>query len=210
MTIVAGGPRSTPASPARLVRTLAWVEAVPRWTTSTGVSGLRPASTSRRAISPRAAMPMRTTIVPPTPANAAQSTAPGPSPSPRCPLTTVTDDDSPRWVTGTPAAAGAAKAEVTPGTTSKVMPARSRTSASSPPRPNTNGSPPLSLTTVLPRSRVLEEQHVDAVLVGTLPRPLADVDAQGLGRGQLQQPRVDEPVEQDHVRLPQQLGARAG
>ena len=39
---------------------------------------------------------------------------------------------------------------VTPGTTSKAMPAARSASASSPPRPNTNGSPPFNRTTLRP------------------------------------------------------------
>ncbi len=56
----------------------------------------------------------------------------------------------PLCVTGTPANAGAAIADVTPGTTSKSMPAATSARPSSPPRPKTKGSPPLSLTTRLP------------------------------------------------------------
>ena len=75
---------------------------------------------------------------------------PGSPSPPAWPVTTVTEVDRPRWVTGIPARAGTAKAEETPGTTSQAMPAASSASASSPPRPNTNGSPPFSRTTVLP------------------------------------------------------------
>ena len=45
---------------------------------------------------------------------------------------------------------GAATPEVTPGTTSKGTPAAASASASSPPRPNTNGSPPFRRTTLRP------------------------------------------------------------
>jgi hypothetical protein len=47
-----------------------------------------------------------------------------------------------------PAYAGAEIPAVMPGTISNGMPAARSTWASSPPRPNTNGSPPLSRTTV--------------------------------------------------------------
>ena len=68
----------------------------------------------------------------------------------------------PRWVTGMPAAAGTAIALVMPGTTSTGMPgARRSASTSSPPRPKTNGSPPLSRTTNLPGQRVLDQGRVD-------------------------------------------------
>ena len=45
---------------------------------------------------------------------------------------------------------GTATAELTPGTISKRIPASASASASSPPRPKTKGSPPLSRTTSLP------------------------------------------------------------
>jgi hypothetical protein len=50
-----------------------------------------------------------------------------------------------------PAYAGPAIAELIPGTTSNGTPAAAKASASSPPRPKTNGSPPLSRTTRRPR-----------------------------------------------------------
>ena len=56
-----------------------------------------------------------------------------------------------RCVTGIPARPAAATAELTPGTISNGMPARASASASSPPRPNTNGSPPFNRTTRWPR-----------------------------------------------------------
>ncbi len=101
----------------------------------------RPAASSRSVMAARAPMPMRTTRVPSNRPSASQST-PGSDGSPAWPVTTVTEVDTFRWVTGMPAAAGAANAELTPGTTSTATPARRRASASSPPRPNTNGSPP--------------------------------------------------------------------
>ena len=57
-----------------------------------------------------------------------------------------------RSVTGMPAYAGAATDELTPGTTMNGTPRSRRCVASSPPRPKTNGSPPLSRTTHLPCS----------------------------------------------------------
>ena len=63
-----------------------------------------------------------------------------------------------------PASAGAATADDTPGTTSNGMPARASASASSPPRPNTYGSPHLSRTTVQAAARVLDQQAVQHVL----------------------------------------------
>ena len=54
----------------------------------------------------------------------------------------------PRWLTGMPAYAGTEIAEVIPGTTSNSTPASTSSRASSPPRPNTNGSPPLRRATI--------------------------------------------------------------
>ena len=55
-------------------------------------------------------------------ASAAQSVCSEGLPGSSCPVTTVNEVASPRWVTGIPAAAGAAIALVTPGTTSKGTP----------------------------------------------------------------------------------------
>ena len=62
------------------------------------------------------------------------------------------DAARPRCVTGMPAAEGAAIADVTPGTTSNSIFSFFSASISSPPRPKTNGSPPLRRTTFLPSS----------------------------------------------------------
>ena len=63
-----------------------------------------------------------------------------------------------------PAYAGAATPAVTPGTSSNGTPAAASASASSPPRPNTNGSPPLRRTTRLPARPELDEQRVRLLL----------------------------------------------
>ena len=155
-------------------------------------------------------MPIKTTSVPPARASDAQSTAPGAPGSPTCPLTTVTDDDSPRWVTGTPADAGAAKAEVTPGTTSKGM---------------TGGDQRLGLLSAAPEDErvaafepddrpslagVLDDEGVDLVLASKLTGSLPDVDTQRLGRNQVEQARVDQAVEQDHLRAAPAARRRGG
>src|SRR5437763_1362260 len=64
-----------------------------------------------------------------------------------------------------PAAAGTATAEETPGTTSTSAPAAAQAATSSPPRPNTNGSPPLRRTTRLP-ARVTG-RHRDGDVIGS-------------------------------------------
>ncbi len=85
--------------------------------------------------------------------------------------------DRSRCVTGMPAAAQAANALVTPGTTSNGTPAARQRIASSPPRPNRYGSPPLTRTTLRPASASVDEQLVDLVLRHrVVAGGLADVD----------------------------------
>ena len=83
-------------------------------------------------------------------ASADQSTAERSSPGGTCTEMTWKSCAVPRWVTGRPAAVGTPIALLTPGTTVTGTPARRQASISSPPRPKTNGSPPLSLTTNFP------------------------------------------------------------
>ena len=77
---------------------------------------------------------MSTTSVVPRRARASQSRGSVPAGS-WWPVTTVNPLERPRIVTGIPAAAGPAMAELTPGTTSTSPPAALRVTASSPPRP---------------------------------------------------------------------------
>ncbi len=102
-TMVAGGRSSTAGNSPRRTLTERWAGAVPHSTTRTGVSGLRPPSIRRRAISALFSIPIKITSVPPARASASHATPPGADGSPTWPVTTVTDVDRPRWVTGTPA-----------------------------------------------------------------------------------------------------------
>jgi hypothetical protein len=120
---------------------------VPLRTAATGVSGERPPSISSCAMSPMRPAPIRITKVPPAAASAAQSTSVRSFAGSSWPVTTVKCVDTPRWVTGMPAYAAAPIALVMPGTISNGTPAAASASASSPPRPNTNGSPPFNRTT---------------------------------------------------------------
>ena len=122
---------------------------VARRITAAGVDGSRPPAASRRVMARSASTPMRTTRVSTAPANRSHSTVADLLES-SWPVTTAKEEDSPRWVNGMPAAPAAAMADDTPGTTSTGIPAARQASASSPPRPNTKGSPPLSLTTSRP------------------------------------------------------------
>ena len=94
-----------------MVRTARWAGVVPHSTTATGVSARPAAGIRRPAMLARVAMPMRMTSVPPARASDSQSTPPGAVSSPTWPVTTVTELDSPRWVTGTP---GGRRARRTP------------------------------------------------------------------------------------------------
>ena len=149
----------------------------PRCTTSTGVSGRRPASTRRRAISARAAMPIRTTRVPPVRASAAQSTAPGASGSLTCPLTTVTDDDSPRWVTGTPAGGRRGEGRRDAGDHLEGDAGAAQHLGLLSTAPEHEGITAFEPDDGLAEPGVLEEQGVDLVLVAELAGSLAHVDA---------------------------------
>ena len=103
----------------------------------------------RRRSTPVATTPIRITIVPPTLASERQSMSG--SSARRWPVTTVKAADTPRWVTGMPPAVGAddRRGDAGDDLERRRRPRRSA-SASSPPRPNTNGSPPLRRTTRLP------------------------------------------------------------
>ena len=167
-------------------------------------------------MSPAAASPISTTTVvefgatdPSTGSNAAGA----------CPETTTNDAELPRCVTGMPARAGAASAELIPGTISNGIPAATSASASSPPRPNTKGSPPFKPHDALAAPRGAHQQLIDQGLAdGGAAGALAYVDALGLAR-ERENVGVDERIVENHVggsqagsRAPrQQLGiARAG
>ena len=91
-----------------------------------------------------------------------------------------------------------------PGTTSNAMPASSSAWASSPPRPNTYGSPPFRRTTRRPL-RARSTSSVEISSWGTGPAgALADVDQLGRRRHESQHAVADEGVVDDHVRRLQQ------
>src|SRR5215472_6488443 len=122
----------------------------PSDTTAPGVAAASPAEISVSAIAARWSTAISSTRVIPLRASAAQSTELRESPGRTCPASTQKPWLIPRWVTGMPAAAGTEVALVIPGTTSTGTPAARHASTSSRPRPNTNGSPPLSRTTARP------------------------------------------------------------
>ena len=149
--------------------------------------------------------------MPPTRASASQSTSVRPLAGSSWPVTTVKWVDTPRWVTGMPAYAGAPIALVIPGTTSNGTPAAASASASSPPRPNTNGSPPFSRTTrsaVRPRST--STALISSWVRSTWPGRLARGDQLGARGRELEQGGRREPVVHDDVGAREQLGAAHG
>ena len=109
---------------------------------------------------------------------------------------------TPRNVAGIRAAASAASPAVTPGTIRNGTPAAASAAASSPPRANTKGSPPLSRSTrspalrqrhQTPRNVVLHRRRPAAALAGKF-EPRARVRER-------QHTRVDQGVVDDHIGL---------
>ena len=142
--------RAFSAMSASVPRTVAGCGAFPPDTTAAGVSGGLPAAVSRAAICSRLFSPIKNTSVPCSAASASRDSG---SVSPVCavwPVMTWKLRLAPRCVTGMPAAAGTAMHEEIPGTSSQGTPAACSVRNSSPPRPNTNGSPPFRRTTVFP------------------------------------------------------------
>jgi hypothetical protein len=154
ITITAGGRRcaARDAMSASVPVTVRWPAVVPCSITAAGVSASRPAAMSLAAIVASVDTPIRITSVSTAVASRAQSTLASSLAGSSWPVTTAKEDPSRRWLTGIPAAAGTATADETPGTISTGTPARRQASASSPPRPNTKGSPPFRRTTRRPAS----------------------------------------------------------
>src|SRR5690606_16256682 len=130
--------------------TARWGGRVPSCTAITGGSGGRPYRMRACGAAVSRSTAIMSTRVPRDRAIAGQSTVDRGSPGGTCTEITWNSWLTPRCVTGTSAAAGTETALVMPGTTSTGMPAWAQAIISSPPRPNTNGSPPLSRTTNLP------------------------------------------------------------
>ncbi len=104
----------------------------------------------------------------------------------------------PRWVTGMPASAGAAVADVTPGTISNGTPASASASASSPPRPSTNGSPALSRTTRRPARASATIRSLTCFLRDRLVAdPLRDRNAIGRRRQIHNRPRHESVIQHE-------------
>ena len=162
-------------------------------------------------MSPRRPIPIRITSVPGTAARAAQSVCSEGLPGSSCPVTTVNEVASPRWVTGIPAAAGAAIALVTPGTTSKGTPAAASASASSPAAAEDERVAALQAHDPPAATAVRDERRVDLVLGhGGAPGGLARVEQLGAGPAEGQQPLGAEAVVDDDVGALQRVAARRG
>ena len=152
MMMFAGGrmPAALTASPMsdRLPRTDRCRGVVPFSTTATGVDGSRPPEISSSHMRRMRDRPIITTIVSTDRARSLHGTAPLLLDGSSWPATNATDEDRALCVSGMPSYAAEPAPEVMPGTSSHSTPCRARNSASSPPRPNMVGSPPLSRTTV--------------------------------------------------------------
>ena len=107
-----------------------------------------------------------------------------------------------------PAYAAQPSAADTPGTTWNLRPASASASSSSPPRPKTNGSPPLSRQTRLPDLHEAHEQPIELLLRDRRPaRRLADADELGVAARVLQELGAHEPVVEHDVGGREQLAA---
>ena len=92
------------------------------------------------------------------------------------------------------------RGEVTPGTTSKGIPASTRPSTSSPPRPKMNGSPPFRRTTVKTPLCTFDEHLHDLILGERVIGPLlADVNALGIRARPAQYRGIGQIVVEDRV-----------
>ena len=90
--------------------------------------------------------------------------------------------------------------DVTPGTTSNGMPASASASASSPPRPKMNGSPPFSRTTLEPAPRALDHHFADFFLrASVLGFLLADVNQFGVRGREAQQRFIGQMIVQHDI-----------
>ena len=134
---------------------------VARSMTATGSDEGRPAATSCSHVVGNVATPMRMTMVPPAAATAAQSTGAPSLDSPSWPVTSVAVEAQSRWVNGMPAAAGAATAEVTPGTTSQGIPAAATSAISSAAASEHERIATLEPADGPPGSRMLDDLRVD-------------------------------------------------
>src|SRR5262249_10816593 len=143
ITMIAGLARWAAAAGRRssVASTSACVASVPSGMAQAGVCAGKPAASMPATRTLMRFTPMYTTSVVPLARKAPQS---GSDRSRACPVRKVTPRAMSRWVTGIPSAAGTPRPAVTPAMASHAMPARASASASSPPRPQTNGSPPFN------------------------------------------------------------------
>ena len=111
----------------------------------------------------------------------------------------------PRWVTGMPASAAAAIAELTPGTTSKATPAAASASAFFTAAPEHERVSPFETHDAAAASRGAHHEPVDELLAHLrAARPLAD-EHPLRRRRQLERARIDERVVEHELRLRQTL-----
>ena len=192
-----------PAIVASVPVTVRWSGSVPWAMTAAGCPARAPGVDQRARRSASSGAPPCRRRASPGRRRARPSRAPSaPCRDPRARSRSATALAIPRCVTGMPAYAAAATPAVTPGTTSKAIPAARSASASSPPRPNTNGSPPFRRTTLRARARALDHQLPRSRSCGTdgAAALLADVAAARRPRARRRALlRADQAVVEDHV-----------
>ena len=176
----------------------------PHSTTHTGVSGGLPADTSAPTIEGSVSTPISTTSVS-TRAIASQSTPDAAREGSSLPVTTAKLAAILRCVTGMPAYAAAAMADVTPGTTSKGHRGRRERQRLLAPAAEDERVAALEPHHPLSRRAVLDQQRADLLLRHqVVAAPLARVDHQRVRPRVLQQLLGDEPVVHNDVGRPQQ------
>ena len=188
---------------ARVARTLRCDGSPASAMVAAGVAGSIPWSISSADTAGSVATPIMITSVVLARASADQSRVlPGWSGG-RCAETMVTPWVRLRWVSGMPASAGAAIAELTPGMTVTGTPASAQASSSSPPRPKMKLSPPFSRTTRRPASPCSTSSSlIRSCGVNSPARDLGHVDHLD-ARGRLREHgQRRQPVADDHVRAP--------
>ena len=178
-----------------------------------GVRGDRPSTASPCRTSLADWSPISTTTV-----SSSEGSSPRVRPETACPVRTVKPRANPRCVSGTPAAAGAAKTELTPGTTSQGIPAASSASTSSPPSTENEGVAPVEADDSLAGSSLTNhpvgargrrrggpcrESGRSCARLRARGRHGAgsptDVDQSRSGQSQVQHFVIDQGIVQDHV-----------
>ena len=207
------GRRATTPTSAALSTIVPSVATVVRWRevvacsiSAAGVSSAQPSERKDSTTFPSVLTPIRTIAV------SWSGPLAGSLPSRACPVRMRTAEARLRSVAGMPAYAGPARADVTPGATSKAMPASASAAASSPPRPNKKRIAALEPDNALPTTRPLNQQLIDLLLqmLAAARRMLAYVDKLSAGPRLSQQRGIDQPVKDNDIGATEQSRAPDG